>query len=231
MNRLQINANSTAYVKWLGDNEVPLFLIDDLFTDPCSVRKLAFQGSFPSSKAYYPGRHQPLSQEDPSVKAFCFFIAEVLSHATGKRVRGEAVSTDFSILTTARNALLNNQGQPHIDGTPMLGVVYLNEQDYGGTVFFRNRETGSMKVVTETEKAHYAALSEDTGDAPPQPLNYITDTTEIWEKVDTIDGKFNRLVIWPGNVFHSIEVKVDPSLGNTEDKRLTQRVIINALAD
>lgn len=229
MNKLQINPNSTPYVKWLGDNEVPLFIIDDLFVNPSAVRDSAFSKSFPSSKAYYPGRHQPLSQEDESVKAFCFFIAEILSYATGKNINGEAVSTDFSILTTAENSLLNMQGQPHIDGTPMLGVVYLNDKDFGGTVFFRNKETGSMKVVTEKEKAHYERVSNSNTSLAKPSLKYVTDTTEEWEKIEVVEGINNRLVIWPGNVFHSIEVKVDPSLGATNEKRLTQRVIVNAL--
>ncbi|MFC6439086.1 DUF6445 family protein [Bowmanella sp. JS7-9] len=227
MNKLLINPHSKPYIIWLGNKEVPLFVIDDIFATPLEVRHLAFSNSFPSSVAYYPGRHQPLSQEDPSIKAFCHFIATVLTRATGKQIKTEAISTDFSILTTPEEKLLDNQGQPHIDGTPMLGVIYLNEQDLGGTVFFRNRETNSMTVVTEAQKAHYQNLSAQR--KLDTPLGYVTDTNTQWEKVDTIEGKLNRLVIWPGNVFHSIDVKVNPASGQLDEKRLTQRVIINAI--
>ncbi|MCB1691830.1 MAG: hypothetical protein KDI19_03640 [Pseudomonadales bacterium] len=207
---------------------MPLFLIDDLYVDPDAVRQFAFERSFPESQAYYPGRHQPLPSNDPSIRIFSDFMAKVLSHATGKPISGSAISTDFSILTTPENGLLGLQGQPHIDATPMLGVIYLNSADFGGTVFFRNKETGSMSVVTDEHREQYARIT-TRSDENPGDKRYITDSSGIWEKVDVIDGNKNRLVIWPGNVFHSIEVKVPPDLGKVEEKRLTQRVIVNRI--
>ena len=58
---------------------------------------------------------------------------------------------------------------------------------------------------------------------------YVTETTDSWQKEAVIDGKLNRLVIWPGNVWHSVEVKVPPEDGRLNEKRLTQRVIIDRL--
>jgi hypothetical protein len=85
-----------------------------------------------------------------------------------------------------------------------------------------------MVVVSESEQEHYEKIT--SGSDGKKQLSYIFDTTEEWEKIETIEGVNNRLVIWPGNVFHSIEVKVDPSLGRVNEKRLTQRVIINEVA-
>ena len=226
MSVFQINPAHRPYVKWLGNHEVPLFCIDDVFLDPDGVRRRAFGGEFPTSEAYYPGRHQPLVSSEAGVGDFCAFIAGLLSRATGKTVRAAAIATDFSILTTPEKDLLARQGQPHIDGTPMLGVIYLNNGDYGGTVFFRNRTTGSMRVVTPSEREHYAKISKGQLEVERE-VRFIVDSDTDWEKVDAVDGIKNRLVIWPGNVFHSVEVKVPPEKGALSEKRLTQRVIIN----
>ena len=199
MNVFAINRNHRAYVKWLGQREVPLFCIDDIFVDPDAVRSFAFEREFPTSQAYYPGRHQPLDSSVPGIREFSEFISGLLSQATKQRITPNAISTDFSILTTPENQLLGLQGQPHIDGTPMLGVIYLNNGDYGGTIFFRNRETGSMRVVTPEQKEHYKKIMQSSHNAE-RKHRYITDSDEDWEKVDSVDGINNRLVIWPGAV-------------------------------
>ncbi|KAA1176110.1 hypothetical protein FWJ25_02970 [Marinobacter salinexigens] len=228
MSPFEINFHSKPEVVWLGDHEVPLFVIDDFYVDPQKVRAFAFERSFPDSQAYYPGRHQPLDPGMPGIAPFRVFVSKVLSHATKRNISPESINTDFSVLTTAENALVENQGQPHIDGTPMLGVIYLNVQDYGGTVFFRNRDTGSMTVVSPAEKAHYESVTKSQSEKRPD--TYITDSQGAWEKVTAIEGRLNRLVIWPGNVWHSVEVKVPPEQGSLNEKRLTQRVIINRMA-
>lgn len=227
-NMFEISPRHNTYIRWLGSREVPLFCIDNVFVDPDAVRRFAFQRDFPTSQAYYPGRHQPLSPRDPAVAAFCTFLANVLSRATGKLIKPSAVVSDFSILTTPEEQLLGLQGQPHIDGTPMLGVIYLNDSDFGGTVFFRNRATNSMKVVTPKEKEHYAEITKEQHQAVRRN-KYIVDSDADWEKVEIIDGIKNRLVIWPGNVFHAIQVKVPPDQGKLAEKRLTQRVIVNSI--
>lgn len=229
MTVFEISPAHRPYVKWLGNREVPLFCVDNIFSDPDAVRRFAFTREFPTSQAYYPGRHQPLNVSEPGVSGFCAFIADLLSRATRKAITAGSIVTDFSILTTPEKKLLGLQGQPHIDGTPMLGVIYLNDGDYGGTVFFRNRTTGSMKVFTPVEKAHYSEITNAQHQAAQQ-TKFIVDSDGDWEKIEVIDGIKNRLVIWPGNVFHSIEVKVPPEKGNLSEKRLTQRVIVNQLS-
>jgi hypothetical protein len=213
-------------VEWLGNREVPLFIVDDVYLDPRAVKERAFEAQFPQSQAYYPGRHQPLDPEsDPGIRAFTEHFAKLLSSATGGQIRASSIDTDFSILTTPEEMLLNNQGQPHIDGVPMLGVIYLSGVDYGGTAFFRNTETGSMVCVTPEQQKHYAALS-DRHVASGQP-SYVTDTTEDWERVIEIEGAINRFVMWPGTVFHAIAVKKKPENEALKEKRLTQRVVVN----
>lgn len=228
MNPFVINPLHKPYVHWIGNHEIPLFCIDNLYADPKAVKEFAFERQFPSSQAYYPGRHQPLESDVEGIPEFLDFMANLLSIATNLGIQAANMSTDFSIVTTPEHKLLGSQGQPHIDGCPMLGVIYLNNEDFGGTVFFRNRETGSMKVITPEERAHHARITEQRHD-PENKHSFITGSDNDWERVEGMDGVNNRLVMWPGDVWHSINIKIPPEDGNLEDKRLTQRVIVGSL--
>ena len=106
MSSFKINFNSRPKVVWLGNREVPLLVIDDIFADPQNVKAQALNQSFPESQAYYPGRHQPLPNSIPGISEFCLFIARVLSQATGRDISPSSINTDFSVITTAENSLL-----------------------------------------------------------------------------------------------------------------------------
>ncbi len=229
MNPFKINKNMKPRVHWLGDREAPLLLIDELYDAPDLIRQLAFEGEFGIPGSYYPGKHQQVDLTGSNVREFCDFIADFVAHFTKMRVSGNDIETDFSVITTPENQLKHIQGQPHIDGTPFLGVIYLNPTDMGGTMFFRNRHTGSVMVMSEKEKAHYSALTERKM-ASDERKSYLLDSNAEWEKIDTIPGQYNRLTIWPGQVFHSVEIKSNPGKGEIEEKRLTQRVIINRIS-
>lgn len=226
MTILEINPHFKAYVKHIGKEKVPLLLIEDIFAKPDLVREYAFSREFPSSQAYYPGRHQPLTDDGQGLNKFLSFMAKVISHATNIKIEPGWITSDFSIITTPEDQLLSTQGQPHIDGTPMLGVIYLNPQPMGGTVFFNNNDTNSMVVLTAEQKQHYQKIS-TTADSQVDK-KYIIDSTQAWSVVERIPGTYNKLVMWPGHVFHSVEVLMKPQPGEPlTHKRLTQRIILN----
>ena len=78
-------------------------------------------------------------------------------------------------------------------------VIYLNkdEECKGGTAFYRHKKTGIEFVkgiddftkVFESEKSSYD--------------NFITDSNDDWELLELIEMKFNRMVMYPPNIYHS----------------------------
>ena len=60
-------------------------------------------------------------------------------------------------------------------------------------------------------------------------VHYVTDSDEDWEVVHRTEGEMNRLVMWPGTILHSIDIRVAPETGTLPDKRLTQRVLVNSI--
>jgi hypothetical protein len=89
---------------------------------------------------------------------------------------------------------------------PLFGLVYLNEEDRGGTLFFRPRSCHS---------------------ALPAHSGYQTDSDEFAELVGKIEGRFNRLAIYPGFILHTGEIKGDWIDGEERFSapRLTQRLM------
>lgn len=207
----------------MADGSIPVLYIDDFYSDPLEVREQALAASFDGSGALYPGRHAPI--RSPEARAVVNQICAVLS-ALGDRVFEPATAnTDFSILTTKAKDLLGAQKHPHIDPTPVLGLVYLNPGSSSGTCLFRNKVLGFDSVVTVE---HREALQQFLAVEGPtfEPSGYNLSGNAAWEKIYTIDGKFNRLVVYPGNVFHSIDVTDVPPSFSIETARLTQRIII-----
>jgi hypothetical protein len=144
----------------------------------------------------------------------------------GDRIYEPATTiTDFSILTTKASDLLNVQKHPHIDPTPVLGLVYLNPHLTQGTCFFYNKILGTHTIVGDEQRNRLNEFMVKEG-GKYEPENYSVAESEAWQKIYTIEGIFNRLVVYPGNVFHSIDATDVPAKTAVTEARLTQRIIV-----
>lgn len=219
---MEINPHARVRVELVAQS-IPVLYVEDFYIDPMEVRAEGLRGSFDHTVAMYPGRHAPL-KTDASQR--------VLQHVCGLlTMLGERIyepstaTTDFSILTTRAKDLLNAQKHPHIDPTPVLGLVYLNPHLTQGTCFFRNRILGTHTIVgSEQLKKLGDFMSNESHKY--EPTNYAVSDSSAWEKIYTIEGLFNRLVVYPGNVFHSIDVSDVPEKVSVSEARLTQRIIV-----
>lgn len=195
--------------------QIPVLLADNLFADPDRVRETALGLPYEPAGAYYPGRRARLPQNHAGLQQFVRKIAGLVTQAylpqlppfpDGRRPnRIQKVETDFAITDAHPEALTGEQTRPHIDHVPLFGLVYLNQVDRGGTLFFRPR----------------------SNTAPPPRSGYQTESDDFAELVGKIEGRFNRLAIYPGFILHSGEVKGDwiESDERLKSPRLTQRIM------
>jgi hypothetical protein len=86
---------------------------------------------------------------------------------------------------------------------PIFGLVYLNQEERGGTLFFKPRQ---------------GPAAERHG--------YQTTSDGAFELCGRIEGRFNRLAIYPGFIPHSGEIAGPWIEGEerTRHPRLTQRL-------
>jgi Family of unknown function (DUF6445) len=219
---VQINPHARVRVELVA-HSIPVLYVDDFYSDPMEVREEGLRGSFDRTVAMYPGRHTPLNTE--ASQRVLHHVCRLLT-LLGERIYEPATATtDFSILTTKAKDLLNAQKHPHIDPTPVLGLVYLNPHLTQGTCFFYNRILGTHTIVGDEQLKKLGDFMSNESHKY-EPTNYAVDDSAAWQKIYTIEGLFNRLVVYPGNVFHSIDVSDVPEKVPVSEARLTQRIIV-----
>jgi len=200
----------------LIDGKVPYLTIDGLFADPRAVRNAALALPYGPATANYPGRLARFPVEDPSLTRFIRKVSGLVTREylprlptlpDGRRLSSlRAADTDFAITDTHPDELSMAQRDPHTDAVPVFGLVYLNEEPRGGTLFFKPR-------------------SEPHADAPASA--YPSRTDQRFEVCGHIEGLFNRLAIYPGFIFHSGEIEGEWIGSDTRFSapRLTQRIM------
>lgn len=220
--RFQLNNAASVHVETTSSG-CPVIVIDDFYADPHTVRAAALASKYDTSLAYYPGVHSSIKPQElvplyVQLKRLLAALGDVQCEV------GDFIS-DFSLVTTPASQMLANQKHPHIDPVPLAGVVYLNPDFEIGTSFFRHIPTGLAMLRTEEEQARYYAWLSAEGERT-QPGTYAIGNDGIWDHLHTLQGRFNRMVMYPGNAFHSIamrDVAANPTL---EKARLTQRLFV-----
>jgi hypothetical protein len=193
----------------------PVVLVDRFYEHPDEIRAAALTLPFRKPTLWrYPGKLAPIPA-NPSLRDAVACVAHLANSEFLPRApirhQGNLISslrvtdTDFAIVDMHPDELEPEYRRPHIDPVPVFGLVYLNHEDRGGTLFFQ--------ITRDVE-----------GEAGP---GYFTEGDEYFRLVGRIEPKFNRLAIYPGFVYHSGEIAGDWIEGQERftRPRLTQRFI------
>jgi hypothetical protein len=203
-----------------------IIVIDDFYADPDAVRALAMQGVYDSTLAYYPGVHAKIDKAE--LAPLFAQIAAIVNAVSGPICGPEAFVSDFSFVTTPARQMLAGQKHPHVDGLPLAGVAYLSPQLTVGTSFFRHIPTGLALVRNDEDDRRYSAWLLEHGEAT-QPATYDVTDHPTWEQLHMLEGRYNRMVMYPGNLFHAIAMVDVPAELTIDTARLTQRFFVTTL--
>ena len=198
------------------DGQVPFLTVDGIFADPSAVRAAALALPYSPAPAHYPGRLARFSAGDASLMAFLQKVAALVTGqylprlptlpggARLSKLRG--ADSDFAITDIHPSELRAEQREPHLDAVPVFGLVYLNEEPRGGTLFFKPRESSAARETYE---------------------GYPSRVDDRYEVCGHIEGLYNRLAIYPGFVLHSGEIEGEWIGSDTRFRspRLTQRIM------
>jgi hypothetical protein len=191
---------------------LPVLLIDNVFAHPEQIRRAALELNFEPSTTPYPGRTAVFEEVNASLQAFLRWALDLVNGRYLPQIPRERgigtltqLHSDFAIVDVHPDQLAAKQRIPHVDPVPIFGLIYLNREDRGGTLFFKRTAEGS---------------------AEPAP-GYVVDSRDGFELCGRIEPVFNRLVIYPGFVPHSGEIAGDwiRSDERFSNPRLTQRLI------
>jgi len=198
------------------DGQVPFLTVDGIFTDPSAVRSAALALPYSPAPAHYPGRLARVPAGDVSLMAFLQKVAALVTRQYlprlpplpgGARLSAlRGADSDFAITDTHPSQLRVEQREPHLDAVPVFGLVYLNEEPRGGTLFFKPRAGSAMRESHE---------------------GYPSRVHDRYEVCGHIEGLYNRLAIYPGFILHSGEIEGEWIGSETRfsSPRLTQRIM------
>jgi hypothetical protein len=192
-----------------GIEKTPILVIDDIVDDPDAlVDYAATLAPFPPEAGnYYPGVRLQLPSE-PIVIDYVTSICRKLANLLGSayRIRDFAVQgAAFSIVTKQPSELLPLQSVPHFDSPdPLFFAVlhYLSHHKNSATAFFRHTRTG-FETITRARAAPFAQAREKEQAIYGTPSGYLRGSAHGFEEIARVEARFNRLVVYPSNLFHS----------------------------
>jgi hypothetical protein len=174
-----------------------LLIVDDFYTSPDTVRSFAIQQPF-EIKGNFPGaRTKPYCSDDikGAINQIMQFAGGVTDWFDGQDCNGCFQITTASDRTWIHSDFYNRWA----------GVLYLTPDapHTSGTALYRHKETGEHARVDSDHESY--------------------DYTK-WDKFDVIGNKYNRLVLYRGDMFHA---SVDYFGDNLHNGRLFQVFFFN----
>lgn len=233
---LRINASARIHREQILKHAYCI-VVDDFLQDPEALVDFAAQnpGEFSRPSSAYPGVQLPI---DKSTMAEVFrYLRSNMSKLYPFLRGGMELKTYLSMVTLQPEELSLLQRVCHIDPNPdprrakYAALVYLfNDERLGGTSFYRFRnqdlifEAADRMRLDADQGAEFLRQTFKTFRETPQ---YMTDSSEIAERLHTIEPRFNRMVFYPGDIPHSGAITAPELL--SEDFR-TGRLTLNLFA-
>lgn len=231
LSTVRINDNPRVELRSLSSGET-FAVVDDFLAAPDQLRTYAarHERDFYMPPKSYPGVVLDIEQEP--MQDVYRYIRTVLGRQFGFYRGNAELMSMLSVATLRPDELSNLQRLCHSDPPGKQGrrnyafVLYLFDNSHlGGTGFYRWKEKQAIIEATALEgKDPAAALSFLQRRFPTyrKPPCYMTDSTEIAERLDVVDAKYNRLVFYSGDIPHSAQI-TSPQLltGDIHSGRLT----------
>jgi hypothetical protein len=175
---------------------------DNLSAQPDELRKLALSKSYNEPPADTPRLAVTAACTEPETMAMGDLIKPYIEKIDNNEVVGINVLFRYTLANAQKKVFC------HVDGCSYAGLLYLSKPEdcAGGTTIYRHKATGDEIY----DKAH-------------RQLYDFKDAAQ-WEVISEIEMVYNRLIMYPGQLFHAI---TPVFFGDTIDNaRLTQNVFI-----
>jgi hypothetical protein len=212
-NDLQVHPDMDVRMATIGSEQQPLILVDNFVAEPERlIDYAARREDLRTVKGMYPGLRL---DTPPSYMALMqASLGEVVGRTFGIGAQDvAAVESFFSMVMMPTTELHPLQRIPHFDGVNPKDIAFLHylcDEEHGGTSFYRHKASGYEYVNHQRCKPYLNKLQADIDDIGlPEPPQYMNGDTDIFERVASVDAKFNRLIIYRGTSLHSGDIAED----------------------
>lgn len=176
-----------------------IVILDDFYPDPARLRETALGKQYHKPPTGSGRLAQTAFCTEQETRAMC---QQVAPYFPERDIVTVSVMFRYTLAGTAKKITC------HVDGCAYAGIVYLTLPEHcaGGTTFYRHKPTGDVIY----DEAH--------------ARQYNFRAAEQWEIAKQVDMAYNRLVFYPGQLFHSLTpVFFGDDINNA---RLTQNIFI-----
>ncbi len=227
-----------AAIHEIGQSRSHVIVIDDFLPDARTVVEAAAAlAPFPpEGGTAYPGLRRQIGPAD-AVSAYVLRALQALSPyiRDGFGAAGFAVTeASFSLVTTRPEGLRGLQRVPHIDSDDqmLLAILHhLHDIPDTGTAFYRHIPTGLERADASSSTDLRQHLHAEAARLETAAGGFAGDSNDTFEQIFTVEGRFNRLVIYPGCLLHSGVISPDFTYSADPRKgRLTANMFVRMTA-
>ena len=209
---IQPHPNLRLQATRIGAEGAPLLVIDQAVADPDRLVRKAARGHFRPQGTLYPGLRirAPLFYEAFLEQLIRPLLAE--HFGLPPRARFSFPMCHYSLGTLPPEKLVFLQRVPHIDSVASNGLAtvhYLFRGDWGGTAFYRHRATGFESIDENRQARYFATLEEQARGEAGQAQGYINGDSPLFERIGSVDGVYNRMLVYRRNSLHSGNIDSD----------------------
>lgn len=199
----------------IGTEGQPIAIIDGFHPTPDALLTAARHAAFEPGRNHYPGIRAPLpptyfADIRPALSAA---LAGVFDHAGPLSL----IDASYAMVTTPPARLTLSQRLPHVDAIDrdrIALVHFLDERRTDGTAFYRHRTTGFETLDPARAPIYRARLADELRRSGEPPAAYITDSTSLFERISSVDARYNRAVLYRSALFHSGHIAPDTVLSD-----------------
>ena len=224
------NKNLTIDILYVGEEQQPIVVVDNLLACPESVICYAETGAEfqRDEKDFYPGVRKPLSPAYAESVYQHLLDTLWMIFSTSNTINIKLLSSVLSLATTPPENLRPIQSVPHFDSfetNQIAAVHYLCQPEHGGTSFYRHRSTGFESMNKQRLQDYAPMLKQQVIAEYKGESNYMDSDTPIFERTQKIEAQFNRAIFYRSNILHSGNVQTGLS-ANPRSGRLTANTLV-----
>jgi hypothetical protein len=229
---IELSADLSTTLFFVGDEKTCVIVCDNVLKDLAVVRDTASSTAEfkDESKTAYPGKRAKIP-DAYAAKVFPLVTSLIRdNYKLPTSARGHMDAGYFSVVTIAPEELSIQQRLPHYDNTKpyyFATTHYINEGDFGGTSFYKHRPTGFEMITADRTDRLVQSAQTFLQQSPPRP-EYFDESDEHFERIGAVEYKPNRLLIYPGALFHSGIIRSPANLNaDPVQGRLTANLFID----
>jgi hypothetical protein len=217
----------------VGREKSPVVIIDDYLSDPHKFRTGVWADHrFERANTFYPG---VISGMNSSVSAVMIAALRIVLDQVFGLPRDCSLgwSGMYAIASIPPERLARRQTIPHADDISLFqvaSVLYLFEEDMGGTAFYRQRRTGFERIIEDRRAVYEKCVDEECSARERMQPNYVGTMDRDYECVGSVPSKFNRMILYPSNLLHSGLVDQRAIARPLHQGRLTANLFIGRAA-